>query len=641
MLKNWYTRLARIASGSFGSAKEDGFSLETSLTKFERFVHFWVLVVRSFVRNRCPIRASALSYTTLLALIPMLAVAMGVTNAILASKGEAQIRAFIEEFVEKVVPAAAVTKYPGILPPLPATAALTGLENIQFDVDSARDKLGRSPNLLATNDPAFALAPNPDASASTLLEATQTNETAAVSVPPAAAAGLSEAKQSVATQAANFIYAFAKRSSPTTLGFTGMFFLILTAILMLTRVEETFNDIWGVARGRDWWSRITNYTFTIGFGPVLLIIALGLMNSPGLQKSQEFIRHIPLLEPLLTRVLPLMIICFTFALFYKLIPNTSVDFGAALVGGSLAGISWHCYNKIAVWIAVQAVSRGDTSTVSATYAGLAILPLLMAGLYVVWLTVLFGAQVAYAFQNRASYLQDRLVENVNQRGREFVALRLMTCIGQRFHQGQPSATIREISTELGIPSKLVQQIMRTLLAAGLVVEVAGPESGYSPARPLETINCHHILLAMRATHGQEPATRDEPVRVEVLGEFARIQAAEREAAASVSMLALVNRAQARLGLAAPVLVPNDLALPEGVATPVATIAADQVKPVSENPVIEFGETAPAETSAGPANLDELAHHTQAEIHSVKANSPRSISSPTPAVATNENESFPL
>lgn len=643
MLKNWYTRLARIASGSFGSAKEDGFSLETSLTKFERFVHFWVLVVRSFVRNRCPIRASALSYTTLLALIPMLAVAMGVTNAILASKGEAQIRVFIEEFVEKVVPSAALTKYPGILPPLPASAALTGLEDIQFDVDLARDKIGSSPNLLATNDSAFTLTSNPDARTSTLLVATETNQIAAATSNPTSGPtpGMSEAKLSVATQAANFIYAFAKKSSPTTLGFTGMFFLILTAILMLTRVEETFNDIWGVARGRDWWSRITNYTFTIGFGPVLLIIALGLMNSPGLQKSQEFIRHIPLLEPLLTRVLPLLIICFTFALFYKLIPNTTVDFGAALVGGSLAGVSWHCYNKIAVWIAVRAISRGDTSTVDATYAGLAILPLLMAGLYVVWLTVLFGAQVAYAFQNRASYLQDRLVENVNQRGREFVALRLMTCIGQRFHQGQPSATIREISTELGIPSKLVQQIMRTLLAAGLVVEIAGPESGYSPARPLETINCHHILLAMRATHGQEPATRDEPVRVEVLGEFARIQAAEREAAASVSMLALVNRAQARLGLAAPVLLPTDIALPKNLAASDATIAVDQVKAVSETPTVAFVEAAPASPSAGPANLDELSHHAQAEISTVKSTSPRSISSPTPAVATNENESFPL
>ena len=145
----------------------------------------------------------------------------------------------------------------------------------------------------------------------------------------------------------------------------------------------------------------------------------------------------------------------------------------------------------------------------------------------VWLTVLFGAQVAYAFQNRASYLQDQLAENVNQRGREFVALRLMTCIGQRFHRGLPPVTIRDISTELGVPGKLAQQVMRTLLAAGLVVEVTGAEAGYSPARPLDSINCHHILLAMRARMRPEPATRDEPVRVEVLGEFARIQRRKR------------------------------------------------------------------------------------------------------------------
>ena len=53
------------------------------------------------------------------------------------------------------------------------------------------------------------------------------------------------------------------------------------------------------------------------------------------------------------------------------------------------------------------------------------------------------------------------------------------------------------------------------------------------------------LQAMRASQGQELATRDEPVRAEVLGEFCRIQEAERQAAASVSMLALVNRADKR------------------------------------------------------------------------------------------------
>lgn len=630
MFKNWYTRLARIASGSFGSAKEDGFSLETSLTKFERFVHFWVLVCRSFVRNRCPVRASSLSYTTLVAMIPMLAVAISITNAILESKGEAHIRKFIEEFVEKMVPT------PGVDYPNASLVVETGpivtnrLDAIQFGIEELRTRR-TAMDASGTNDPAL-LYPADSASLSnilgTLLAADSPSPTNQVD--SATVAGATQVKQSVSKEAANFIYDFAKKSSSTALAGTGMIFLVLTAILMLTRVEETFNDIWGVTRGRDWWSRITNYFFTIALGPVLIIGALGLANTPNFQKTRDLINIVPFIEPLLSTYLPLFIICLAFALIYKVVPNTKVDFGAALVGGTLAGLAWHGYNQLGFLLTSQAVSA------SAVYGRLFVIPLLMGGLYVVWLTVLFGAQVAYAFQNRASYLQDRLVENVNQRGREFVALRLMTCIGQRFNQGQPPATIREISTDLGIPSKLVQQIMRTLLAAGLVVEVAGPESGYSPARPLETINCHHILLAMRATHGQEPATRDEPVRVEVLGEFARIQAAEKEAASSVTMLALVNRAQTRLALAAPIVVSNDLVLPAAVATMVAAKAADPIEPVSESPQVEFVEAASESTSAGAASLDELAHRAEVQIGAIK-----SISSPTPAVATNENESFPL
>ena len=175
----------------------------------------------------------------------------------------------------------------------------------------------------------------------------------------------------------------------------------------------------------------------------------------------------------------------------------------------------------------------------------------MIGLYFSWLILLFGAQVAYAFQNRVAYLQDKLAENVNQRGREFVALRLMTCIGQRFQRGQPPVTIQEISAELGIPTRLAQQVLHTLLAAQLVTEIAGTESAYAPARPLDSINAHHILHAMRTGGGQELPSQNEPVRAEVYGEFARIEEAERQAAASVTMLALVNRAQARLEIAAP------------------------------------------------------------------------------------------
>jgi len=264
--------------------------------------------------------------------------------------------------------------------------------------------------------------------------------------------------------------------------------------------------------------------------------------------------------------------------------------------------------------------------------------LFMGGLYIAWLTVVFGAQVAYAFQNRSAYLQEKLAENVNQRGREFVALRLMTCIGQRFHRGLPPVTLREISAELGVPGKLAQQVLQTLLAAHLVVEVAGLENGYAPARPLEAINTHHILLAMRAAQGQELDTRDEPVRAEVLGEFARIQAAEKEAASLVTMLALVTRAQARLELAPPaaseaVVEPAPISklaavLDQEPAAP-ATEVGTHSDPLEAAPKVEFKAAAPANPS-----------HTATKS---KIDSPASVAPDAPLASSNQNdnESFPL
>jgi hypothetical protein len=85
----------------------------------------------------------------------------------------------------------------------------------------------------------------------------------------------------------------------------------------------------------------------------------------------------------------------------------------------------------------------------------------------------------------------------------------------------------------------------------LVTEVAGAEPAYTPARPLEAINAHHVLHAMRTGFGQELPPHDGPARTEVYGEFARIEEAERRAASTVTLLALVNRLPARPEISAP------------------------------------------------------------------------------------------
>ena len=71
MAKQPFSRLVKIVSDIRAGTVGKWHRAESEFSRLERFVHFCVLLWTSFVRNRCPVRAAALSYTTLLALIPL------------------------------------------------------------------------------------------------------------------------------------------------------------------------------------------------------------------------------------------------------------------------------------------------------------------------------------------------------------------------------------------------------------------------------------------------------------------------------------------------------------------------------------------------------------------------------------------
>src|SRR4051812_46076711 len=98
MARKQFSRLIQLAKIWKGAAPSNG-----ELTRLERFAHFWTLVLRSFSRNRCPVRAAALSYITLLAMIPLLAVTMSVTSSLLKNQGEEKIYAAIDRVISNVV----------------------------------------------------------------------------------------------------------------------------------------------------------------------------------------------------------------------------------------------------------------------------------------------------------------------------------------------------------------------------------------------------------------------------------------------------------------------------------------------------------------------------------------------------------
>ena len=457
-------RLKQIqtATRNFLSEKDLEADSRARPSRLRRAAHFWLLVVKSFQRNRCPVRASALAYSSLLALVPMMAVAIGVATSLLQNQGQDAVGKMIDQMVVNVAPA-------------------LGLQN-STDANQATDR-----------------------------------------------------RHEFVGQITDSI----GRIHSGALGATGMVALLFVAISMLVRIEETFNDIWGITRGRSWVARVVQYWATITLAPILLVVVVGLTSGPQLNAVHRYLDGLPLgagaLVSFLFRFLPFLLLSLAFGLFYQLMPNTRVRWQAALAGGVVAGCLWQLNNQVGVLYVSSVVKN------SKIYGSLGIIPVFMVGLYFCWLILLFGAQVAYAFQNREAYLQEKQAEGVNQKGREFVALRLMTQLAHHFRHGEKPPAVEQLSASLGVPTRLVTQLLNALLQAQLVIEVSDRETGYAPARPLDRITAQDVLQALRAGAGSEPATREDDARLLVRSEFDRIGLAESAVASQLTLEALASR----------------------------------------------------------------------------------------------------
>ena len=355
MASKRFSRLVQILSGAAAGAEDEIFLLEGRL---ERFVHFWVLVIRQFIRHRCFVRASALSYSTLIALIPLLVVALSVTSSLLKSQGVEQFQHAIEKLADALVP------------PVTLGTNATASDGHAVTIVTVR------PNAAADNSGTNAASTN-------LVAIISSSNTGVVPV---------SAQKEMARQ----IWEFVQKTQSAKLGALGGVLLVFVAVSLLGRIEETFNDIWGVTRGRNLLTQIQLYSTAIMLGPLLLVTALGLAGGSQFQSAKDFISQTPFFGKLVFDLLPLLVLWLAFAFVYLLLPNTKVKFSAAFVGGVVAGTLWHL-NNVFGYLFVSRVITNNT-----IYGSLYLLPVLMAGIYLSWVILLFGVQIAYAYQNRAA-----------------------------------------------------------------------------------------------------------------------------------------------------------------------------------------------------------------------------------------------
>ncbi len=190
-----------------------------------------------------------------------------------------------------------------------------------------------------------------------------------------------DAGQDLSIYFTDFINATAKL---TTIGVVG---IALTAVLLLSTIENSFNFIFKVTTPRRFTTKITLYWTVITLGPLLLGTGLSLR---GMVAFNKILVSIPEAQIWLGNILPTLITCLLLIGFYVFIPNKKVRFTSAFVGAVTAMLLFfvlrHGFSLFML----------KNNTYKTLYGAVAAVPLLLVWMYLYWAVVIFGAVVTAA-----------------------------------------------------------------------------------------------------------------------------------------------------------------------------------------------------------------------------------------------------
>ena len=195
---------------------------------------------------------------------------------------------------------------------------------------------------------------------------------------------------------ASRISGFVENIKAGVLGSIGLGLLVYTVISLMQKIERVFNFIWHVPRQRPFAQRFSGYLSVIMIGPVLVFSSLGITAS---LTSTSVVVALTSIEPFGTLIrfagtlLPYLLVVGAFTFIYLIMPNTRVRVSAAFVGAAVAGLLWNT----AGWAFASFVVSSTQYT--AIYSAFAALIIFMIWLYVSWLILLIGANIAFYYQH--------------------------------------------------------------------------------------------------------------------------------------------------------------------------------------------------------------------------------------------------
>jgi membrane protein len=296
-----------------------------------------------------------------------------------------------------------------------------------------------------------------------------------------------------ATELTASIIGFVDNISSSVLAGLAVGLLLYSALSMAQKVEASFNFVWRVDRPRSFARRFTEYLSIMVGAPIVMLVTMGLITTLSSTTLAGRLRAIDPIGAWLARLgdfMPYFFVIAAFSFLYMVIPNARVHFRPALVGGIFAGTAWVFAGRLFAEFVVAG------SSYTPIYAGFAILFFLMIWMYLSWLILLLGAQLAFYVQNPDYLRHGQRTPVMSNSLRERLALSTMLLVGRDFEAPSHGWRPESLAAQMRVPRHFLEPVIGALKEEGLLTETL--EQRLMPARDPRRISLAEVLGAVRS-----------------------------------------------------------------------------------------------------------------------------------------------
>ncbi|MBQ1227940.1 MAG: YihY/virulence factor BrkB family protein, partial [Alistipes sp.] len=237
--------------------------------------------------------------------------------------------------------------------------------------------------------------------------------------------------------------------------------LFWAVIRVFGSIEDAFNNIWEVKNTRSMARKYSDYITVVVLAPILWIVA----TSFATYTRQIFGVDDSMWLKVGSEIGSMAIVWLMFTFIYIIIPNTKVQFSAALMAGIIAGsiflgFQWG-YLYLQKWM----------TSYNAIYGSFAALPLFLLWMQTSWEILLLGGELSFAYQNEKRFEEERQSLMSSHDCRRKLMVGIMTIVVEWMRQGRGPIPVAELRERMEIPTRILSNLLFSLTRAGMLGEV--------------------------------------------------------------------------------------------------------------------------------------------------------------------------